>query len=1009
MHLLVRERTSLDETSPAEDLGLPPADLVFLSFSDSDLASVGRAPRPPGSSVLAVALARLIHPMSVDLFVERTLPGSGVVVVRLLGGLDYWRYGAEELAAACRRAAVPLAMVAGDRRDDERLASLSTVDAAVLARLDAMLGEGGPANAARAVRLALAIGGRLADDGADADPLPTFGVHDFGVATPSPCVGRAAIVLYRSHLLADDVAPHAALAHALAARGLETRAWFVDSPRNPSSAALLAGALRNYAPRAVLNATAFSARGSAGAPLEAPGVPVLQLVLAGSDRAGWEASSRGLSPQDLAMQVVLPELDGRLLTTAIGCKTELHGVRRSAPLDAGVALAADRAAGWIRLATTVPARRRIAIVLSDYPGASGATHAVGHAVGLDSLASLAAILGWLRHAEYDLGDLPLPSAAGLTKALLASRRRLVRFGRIVVAVQPARGGAYHDPDAPPSRPYAAFHRWLRASADAVVHLGTHGTLEWLPGKAVALSGTCWPVALLRGLPVIYPFIVNNPGEAAVAKRRLGAVTIGHLTPPLVAAGLSGEARAVELLIDEFAACDGMDRRRASMLRADILERAASSGLLAEAGATEDATLDDDRLATLDAYLCDVKELRIADGLHVFGRPPAGRAALLDAVGAAHAPALDASAGCERAALLAALDGRFVEPGPAGAPSRGRADVLPTGRNLTGIDPRSIPTPSAVRLAARTADALLARHLQETGEPLQRLVLDLWGSASLRTGGEDLALALVLMGAEPVWDEAGRLSAVEILPPALLDRPRVDVTLRVSGLFRDAFAGQIALFDQTARRLAGAARIFGPASGCFGAGHDWLAASGFAYGATADGVPAAGALAALTRAADAFVHQQDHHETDLLDGPDHAAHEGGFARAAASLGNAPALYHIDIADAPRVRLVADEIKRVVRGRLANPAWLAGMRRHGYRGASEMARGLEALADFARALPDRFDAQFDLAAAALLNDEENLAFLESANDEALAAIKRTLGAMRDEDLWRSRRNDAGALTS
>ncbi len=1000
MHLLVRERTSLDETSPAEDLGLPPADLVFLSFSDSDLASVGRAPRPPGSSVHAVALARLIHPMSVDLFVERTVPGSGVVVVRLLGGLDYWRYGAEELAAACRREAVPLAMVAGDRRDDERLAALSTVGPGPLARLDAMLREGGPANAARAVRLALAIGGRIADDGAAADPLPAFGAYEFG-ATPSPCVGRAAIVLYRSHLLADDVAPHAALARALAARGLETRAWFVDSPRNPSSAALLADALRAYAPHVVLNATAFSARGSAGAPLEAPGVPVLQLVLAGSDRAGWEASSRGLSPQDLAMQVVLPELDGRLLTTAIGCKAEQHGVRRSVPLDAGVALAADRAAGWVRLATTAPARRRIAIVLSDYPGASGATHAVGHAVGLDSLASLAAILGWLRETGYDLGGLPLPSAAGLTDALLASRRRLVRFGRVVVAVQPDRGGAYHDPDASPSRTYAAFHRWLRARVDAVVHLGTHGTLEWLPGKAVALSGTCWPVALLRGLPVIYPFIVNNPGEAAVAKRRLGAVTIGHLTPPLIAAGLSGEARAVERLIDEFAACDGMDRRRAAMLRADILERAASSGLLAEAGAGEDG------LATLDAYLCDVKELRIADGLHVFGHPPAGRAALLEAVGLAHAASLDASAGCERVSLLAALDGRFVEPGPAGAPSRGRADVLPTGRNLAGIDPRSIPTPSAVRLAARTADALLARHLQETGEPLGRLVLDLWGSASLRTGGEDLALALVLMGAEPVWDEAGRLSAVEILPPALLDRPRVDVTLRVSGLFRDAFAGQIALFDQTARRLAGAARIFGPAPGCFGTGDDWLAASGFAYGAE-DGIPAAGALAALTRAADAFVHQQDHHETDILDGPDHAAHEGGFARAAASLGNAPALYHIDIADAPRVRLVADEIKRVVRGRLANPVWLAGMRRHGYRGASEMARGIEALADFARSLPDRFDAQFDLAVAALLNDEENLAFLASANDEALAAIKRTLAAMRDEDLWRSRRNDAGVLT-
>jgi cobaltochelatase CobN len=723
--------------------------------------------------------------------------------------------------------------------------------------------------------------------------------------------------------------------------------------------------------------------------------------VAGNDEAGWAASPRGLSPQDLAMQVVLPELDGRILAGAIGCKIETNGVRRSIPLAAAIDVAADRAAGWIRLARTPPAERRIAIVLSDYPGVSGATHSVGHAVGLDGPASLAAILGWLHVAGYDTPAPPDPDT--LTRSLLASRRRVLRFGRITVAVQPDRGGAYHDPAAEPCRAYVAFHRWL-ARLDAVVHLGTHGTLEWLPGKAVALSAACWPARLMRK-PVIYPFIVNNPGEAAVAKRRLGAVTIGHLTPPLIRAELSGEARAIERLIDEYAECEAMDRRRAALLADEIVERAASSGLMAEAGTGTGAG---DDVGALAAYLCDVKELRIADGLHVYGRPPAGRAALLEAVGETHAAALDASAGGERASLLAALDGRFVEPGPAGAPSRGRSDVLPTGRNLTGIDPRMVPTPSATRLAARTATCLLARHLQDTGEDLERLVLDLWGSASLRTGGEDLALAFVLMGCVPVHcDATGRMTGVDILPPALLDRPRVDVTLRVSGLFRDAFAGQIAMFDQAVARLSGGPRVFGPSPGTFGISDDWLAGSAFAYGAGVEGAPSPDQLARLVSDAQALVHQQDHHETDILDGPEHAAHEGGFARAARALGASPALYHLDITGEARVRTVAEEIRRVTRGRLANPVWLAAMRRHGYRGASEMARGVEALADFARALPCRFDAQFDLAADAILADAANARFLAEANEAAHAAIRDTLSAMTEAGLWHPRRNDPDAL--
>ena len=642
--------------------------------------------------------------------------------------------------------------------------------------------------------------------------------------------------------------------------------------------------------------------------------------------------------------------------------------------------------------------------------------------------------------------------------------RYTRCGGFWVAVQPDRGfsrdrrHSYHDPDLPPRHAYVAFYLWLREveKIHALLHLGTHGTLEWLPGKAVALSSACTPAALARGLPVINPFIVNNPGEAAVAKRRLGAVTIGHLTPPLKRAGSHGAATELERLIDEYSAADGLDRRRAMLLRREILDRAEAAGLLAETGVARDAP-EDEALARLDAYLCDVKDLQIRDGLHVFGRAPADerRMALLEALRRACPAAdparlkadLDRSAPAEAAALCAALDGRRVAPGPAGAPTRGRADVLPTGRNLFAIDPRAVPTRSALALAEAAAADLLRRHLQDNGDWPRTLVLDLWGSASLRTGGEDFCLALVLMGARPVWDEgSARVTGIEVLPLAVLDRPRVDVTLRISGLFRDTFETQIALFDAAvrliaardepadwnqaaaaARGLEGAAlrrataRVYGTAPGDYGAGttapladgswHDradlgdaYLAGSAHAYGRDLDGAADTAAFAARVAGADAFVHAQDHAETDLLDSPEYAAHAGGFAAAADRLGQSPALYHLDTSqpEAPRTRTLGEELARVVRGRAANPAWIAGMMRHGYRGAAEIARTLETLCGFAATLPQRLDRQFDLVFDATIGDAAVDAFLRAANPQARAAMAARLREAIRRDLWRPRRN-------
>ena len=1068
MHLLFRESRTLDDDAAAVDLGHAPADIVLLSFSDSDLAAAAAAWRTmplPRPTLRLASLGQLRHPMSVDLYAEQVIARARCVLVRLLGGLDYWRYGAEEVAALCRARGIPLALLPGDAREDARLAALSTVTEPARARLDALCRAGGPANLARALGFAAHLGGLGGDPSGAEIAVPACGEHDFGVPATGP-LGSAALVFYRSHLLAGDLAPLHALARAVQARGLGLRAVFVGSLKDTAAAAFVAARLRAWRPAVVLNATGFSARrDDAGSPLDTADAPVLQLVLAGSGREAWAASPRGLSAADLAMQVVLPELDGRLVTTAIGFKAPaetLPGLDYApvvlAPDAAGIALAADRAAGWALLAATPRGARRIAVVLSDYPGAGGGQRA--HAVGLDTFASLAAIRDALAEAGYATGAADLATLADVAPAPLLTlaeyaalfgelpadlRAAVVRAwgppaaapavallpsGNLVLAIQPARGGAaYHDPDTPPCHDYIAFHLWLRRVADvhAVVHLGTHGTLEWLPGKAVALSAACAPAALARGLPVIYPFIVNNPGEAASAKRRLGAVTIGHLTPPLAEAGLDPAATELERLIDEYAAADGLDRRRTALLRRDILDRAAACGVLAESGA---AGLDEDAaLARLDAFLCDVKDMQVRCGLHVFGMPPTAerRAQMLASCAAIDRAKLDACAAAERTALLAALDGRFVPPGPAGAPSRGRADVLPTGRNLYAIDPRAVPTRTAVALAERACAELLRRHLQDHGEWPRTLLLDLWGSATMRTGGEDFALALLLLGVRPDWDDgSARVSGFTVLPPAELGRPRVDVTLRISGLFRDAFPAQIALFDAAVRNvaardetaevnpLAGLAdpvRIYGAAPGAYGAGEGedagraYLAASAYAYGREREGTPDAGGFAARVAGADAFLHVQDHHETDLLDGSEYAAHEGGFAAAAALLGAVPALYHADTArpDAPVLRSVAEEIARVVRGRAANPRWIAGMIPHGYQGAAEIARSVDALLRFARALPTRLDPQFDLLYAATLGDAAVDRFLRDANPAAHAAMRARFAAARRQGLWHSRRND------
>jgi cobaltochelatase CobN len=1138
MHLLSTTSTSLDDIVEPVDLKQPPGEVVVLSFADSDLSGLAAAWSLEQHALPRVRLAHLRdlrHPMSVDLWIDRVASAAKVILVRLIGGLDWWRYGVERLSVLARTHAIALALLPGEDRDDPRLAEASTLPPGELDTLLLFFREGGRENL-RALLRRLARHAGFDLDCAGPAPvlrlagyLPDRGAVDIERLVSSLAPGRPVvpIIFYRALLLAADTAAVDALCEALSARGLAPAPLAITSLKEAAAAAFIRDALMRLHPAIIITMTAFAAGADGSTPLDGPDVPVLQAVIATTLRAAWRESSRGLSAADLAMHVVLPELDGRVLAGAVAFKdsspphAELAFTSfASRPEADRVAAVADRVAALVRLQRKPRAERRIAVLMPDYPGAPGRT---GYAVGLDVPASIVALLGNLARAGYSVHNAPQTSAAlldrldspplqgadrpegwrgdGLARAggaparalpgagdderstivnptslLLSDYARLLAdlpevaarlhaawgdpaddpdvrdgafqfriswYGNIAVALPPDRGRAaerrvdYHDPALPPRHALAAFGMWLRHvwRADALVHMGAHGTLEWLPGKAVALTAACFPEAIVGALPVFYPFIVSNPGEAAQAKRRIAAVTIGHLPPPLVTAELSGDALRLERLVDEYAQADGLDRKRRQRLAALIVDAARQSGIGREAGIDADADADQ-VLRRVDAWLCDLKDLAVKDGLHVYGRAPVAQVA---------DPAWQASAAAESAALVAALDGRRIAPGPAGAPARGRRDVLPTGRNLFVADPRMLPTATAMELGERAADEVIRCYLQAHGEMPRTLVIDLWGSATLRTGGEEIAQGLALMGCRPTRDLAtGRVTGIEVLPPAAVGRPRLDVTWRISGLFRDLFPAQLALIDAATRAIAlreesadenplaaacranqgPPARIFGTAPGAYGAGVGdligrdadrtviaaaYLASASHVYGGPQGGAaPMPDGFAERIACADFLVHPSDDPGRDLLEGAEDVAFVGGFAAAAAAFGRAPDLIMLDMTDPkrPRARALDAALSRIVRARAINPRFIAGQMRHGPRGAAELAETVDRLVGFAQTTQAVASGLIDLVHQAYLADPQVRAFLLRENPAAARAIAEHLDRARRRGWWHPRRNDIDA---
>ena len=1235
MHLLAATPGAIDDGTEPVDLGQTPADVIFLSAADTELAALSEARSemadPP--TLRLASLGHLRHPMSVDLHIETCAAKSRLVIARILGGAGYWKYGLEQYAAHLHAAGIPFAALPGDDKPDAELRELSTIAEEDYQALWSYLVEGGPENSANLLTHARAMldGGERPSG---ASPLlraglywPGSGLADLDTlrqhwTKDAPVVP---VVFYRALVQGAGLHPINRLTRALLRQGLNPMPVFVASLKDPVSVATLERLFSQAAPQVILNCTSFAV-GSLHQdddapvnPLAAPfanEAPILQVVLASSSEDAWQEGQSGLSARDIAMNVALPEVDGRILSRAISFKGQaFFDEATQCPIAAyrargdRVDFVATLAANWAKLRSTSAGKRKVALILANYPNKDGR---LANGVGLDTPAATVHALNLLAEAGYAI-ETPPADANALMAQIMAGptnwltdraerdggvalplstyrdhygqlphdlRQRIedrwgrpeddpfivseisapqadaaggfklsvIPFGNVVVGLQPARGynidptETYHSPDLVPPHNYLAFYFWLRHvhRSHAIVHMGKHGNLEWLPGKALALSDTCLPEAVLGPMPHVYPFIVNDPGEGTQAKRRAQAVIIDHLTPPLTRAETYGPLRDLEALIDEYYEAAGVDPRRISHLRREILSLTSATGLDADVGMTgKDEKTD---LAKLDAYLCELKEAQIRDGLHIFGQSPVdrlerdlvqalvriprgdgkgGSASLIRALAAdlkldfdpldcdmaaawpgphpkalkatsadpwrshgdtverlealagyliagtkpdpqwkatrvvieeVHAviiPAVRACGTAEGAGLLTALDGRFVAPGPSGAPTRGRMDVLPTGRNFYSVDSRAVPTPTAWALGWKSANLLIDKHLQTHGDWPSSLLLTAWGTANMRTGGDDIAQCLALMGVKPQWDSANRrVTGFEVIPHTALGRPRVDVTLRVSGFFRDAFPQQIALIDSAARAVMAldepaevnpaAARakregedaqyrVFGSKPGAYGAGlqamiderlwgdkadlaEAYLEWGSYAYGKEAEGKRARKALEARLSQAEAIVQNQDNREHDLLDSDDYYQFEGGAAAAVATLqGRDRPIYHNDHSrpERPVIRTLEDEIGRVVRSRVVNPKWIEGVKRHGYKGAFEIAATVDYMFAFAATTGAVKGHHFDLVHAAFLEDEDTREFIGQHNAPALREIAERLAEAIKRGLWSPRSNSARGL--
>ncbi|CAM1374665.1 cobaltochelatase subunit CobN [Tenacibaculum xiamenense] len=1203
-----------------------PGDIVFLSAGDTEIHTMNEAYKSLHESnkeLPSLRMTNLVYlkqELTIDNYIEDVLEKAKVIVSSLLGGMSYYKYLVESLVELQENTDCVLLFIPAHEPDYE-LMSLSSVNIQIVHKCRQYLQQGGKYNAISFLNYLRQHFFNQEVEVPILEEVKDLFLYSFekGIVSQEnldsfldTSKSNIALLSYRTHYLANNIEPLEVMSKELKKQGMNSFVVFAHNLRDSNILSNLEKLITNSGSRkihCVINTTGFTIKPSNNSEFifDRLGIPILQAIFSTTNKSVWEDGLFGLPPTDIAMNIALPEIDGRIIGRAVSFKKE---ITKDALTDSTIVkyeayhpacdFMARLSANWVRLQHKRNEEKRVAVILPNYPNKDSR---LANGVGLDTPESCAVLLEALKESGYNLGN-QLPKSGtelmhwitqmatndvnttqtrphAIIYKLEDFKKRFDRvslelkekieeqwgspendpyftqegfivsgflLGNIFVSIQPSRGynqdpqAIYHSPDLAPTYQYLAYYFWLQDTyqADAVIHLGKHGNLEWLPGKSVSLdSESCFPALLFDALPHFYPFIINDPGEGTQAKRRNQAVIIDHLIPPMTRAESYGSLMKLEHLVDEYYEASNLDPKRSKVLEQEIANLVKETQLNVDLGITSEDV--DELLVKLDGYLCELKEAQIRDGLHIFGKAPKNEQ-LIDLLVALHrmptynqkgitqvlAEDLDIKANVlsqdyaekleikigakecktigqvveqleliakrelisylegdyssvkeypklnallssiqketliavektseEISNLLEGLNGGYVPSGPSGAPTRGRLDLLPTGRNFFSVDVRTIPTETAFRLGEKSAQLIIDRYIQEHGEYPETIGISVWGTSTMRTGGDDIAQAFALMGVKPIWKNTNRrVSDFEVIPLLKLKRPRVDVTLRISGFFRDAFPDVINLFNAAVTRVAkleesleenpirkryieessqwktkgvsneeaeqrALYRVFGSKPGAYGAGlqavideKNWntqedlakvyINWSGYAYGNSKKGVSAHESFTNRLEAMQIVMHNQDNREHDILDSDDYYQFQGGLANAVKTVkGEEATIYFGDHSrpENPRVKTLKEELLKVYRSRVVNPKWIAGVQRHGYKGAFEMAATLDYLFAYDATTNLIDDFMYEGITESYLLNKENKAFIKENNPWALKDMSERLLEAIQRGMWQN----------
>ncbi len=1201
-----------------------PGDIVFLSAGDTEIHTLNEAYkelyRLEGDELPSLRMTNLVYlkqELTIDTYLEEVLEKAKVIVCSMLGGLSYYKYLVESLVTLQERTGNTVLFLPAHEPDFE-LMKLSSVDIQIAHQCRQYLQEGGKQNAITLLnylrntffdtKIEITPAQSIADVFlyTSATGMITQEALELSLDTTKP---NAVLLAYRTHYLSDNMSPLQAMSEALQTRGMNAFVVFANNLRDSKLLEQVEDLITHKGKRnvhTIINTTGFTIKPMDGSEFifEKLKIPVLQAIFSTANKEVWSEGLFGLPPTDIAMNIALPEIDGRIIGRAVSFKKE---VEKDTLTDSSILkyeahipaceFMAELAQRWTALQFKENNKKKVAVILPNYPNKDSR---LANGVGLDTPESCIVLLDKLKAEGYNIGE-QLPKSgtelmhwitqvttndvattitrphalvfdhkdfqncfSGLSKELqekvitqwgkpeddpyFTGKGFIVSgflLGNVFVSIQPSRGynqdpqAIYHSPDLPPTYQYLAYYFWLQQEyhADAVIHLGKHGNLEWLPGKSVSLDPeSCFPAAVFGALPHFYPFIINDPGEGTQAKRRNQAVILDHLIPPMTRAESYGSLMKLEHLVDEYYEASSLDPKRSRVLEKEIAQLVKETKLNVDLGISSDDV--DELLVKLDGYLCELKEAQIRDGLHIFGKAPVDEQ-LIDLLIALHrvpgyeqegiTQVLAKDLGiqknileisytevmeltientfCKTAGqvvaqlenivkehliqylekgalpefypllskmlqsiknntlpkvkqttdelhfLLGGLNGAYIPSGPSGAPTRGRLDLLPTGRNFYSVDVRTIPTETAYRLGEKSAQLIIDRYLQENGDYPETIGISVWGTSTMRTGGDDVAQAFALMGVRPIWKNANRrVTDFEVIPLIKLGRPRVDVTLRISGFFRDAFPDVINLFNAVVTRLANLDepiednpirkrfleeqnqwqeqglpseeasqralyRVFGSKPGAYGAGlqavideKNWQTQedlakvyinwSGYAYGNSKKGVSAHESFQNRLQAMQIVMQNQDNREHDILDSDDYYQFHGGLANAVkATKGDEAEIYFGDHSrpETPKIKTLKEELLKVYRSRVVNPKWIKGVQRHGYKGAFEMAATLDYLFAYDATTNLIDDFMYQGITESYLLTPENKEFIQQNNPWALKDMSERLLEAIQRGMW------------